>query len=126
MNVLFYGLQVSSPRYLRDIFEDSVGTELPPFPFRRNLCPPTGNPLLDHLADAKIHAVSTLAERTSMMQAFAKRLREEDNTLVSRCLSETRGQQRPEHSEFSRREKSPAKRTVLRHSHKESCWKVFD
>jgi D-cysteine desulfhydrase family pyridoxal phosphate-dependent enzyme len=39
--------------------------------------PPTGNLLLDHLADAEIHAVRTLAERTPAMQAFAKRLREE-------------------------------------------------
>jgi L-cysteate sulfo-lyase len=39
--------------------------------------PPTGNLLLDYLADAKIHAVGTLAERTPAMQVFARRLREE-------------------------------------------------
>ncbi|MGA2790732.1 MAG: D-cysteine desulfhydrase family protein [Candidatus Bathyarchaeia archaeon] len=38
--------------------------------------PPTGNLLLDHLAGAKIHDVSTLAERTPAMQALARELRE--------------------------------------------------
>jgi len=38
---------------------------------------PTGNLLLDHLAGAQIHFVSSLAERLPAMEAFAKELRTE-------------------------------------------------